>query len=312
MKKFVLKIFNHLLSIFLLLSLFNIVPNASAKSILMSYYTNNGIINSDLYYGSSEWSKMTAAVEDGGNNQVTFVADFEDLSLMLQYNALWLQMRSISCSPDFNCSGTLSSLEINNIRAFIASGRRVVMIGEWGGWPYGTELGWQDWNNQILSIVEGSYDTAYGDSPVAINPVSIINHKLTEGVNELELIGNRYGAANGGLALFEPNFATLWGNIDNVLTVLDTGVFDDSRWDLGDNGQFSTNVADWIAASNAQAQCEEDLAQALDDLEQALIELEECQNGCTPTHNKEKGPRCRDGLDNDCDGMMDSDDPDCQ
>jgi hypothetical protein len=33
--------------------------------------------------------------------------------------------------------------------------------------------------------------------------------------------------------------------------------------------------------------------------------------GCVPTSNKEKGPRCSDGLDNDCDGLTDGDDPDC-
>jgi WD40 repeat protein len=32
---------------------------------------------------------------------------------------------------------------------------------------------------------------------------------------------------------------------------------------------------------------------------------------CVPTHSKEKGPRCRDNIDNDCDGMMDGHDPDC-
>ena len=32
---------------------------------------------------------------------------------------------------------------------------------------------------------------------------------------------------------------------------------------------------------------------------------------CVPTHQKEKGPRCSDGLDNDCDGMVDGEDPDC-
>lgn len=53
-------------------------------------------------------------------------------------------------------------------------------------------------------------------------------------------------------------------------------------------------------------------AQLAADLEQALIELEECLNACTPTHPKEKGPRCTDNLDNDCDGMIDSEDPDCQ
>lgn len=33
--------------------------------------------------------------------------------------------------------------------------------------------------------------------------------------------------------------------------------------------------------------------------------------GCVPTHNKEKGPRCSDGVDNDCDGLIDGADPDC-
>lgn len=32
---------------------------------------------------------------------------------------------------------------------------------------------------------------------------------------------------------------------------------------------------------------------------------------CVPTHNKEKGPRCSDGLDNDCDLLIDGADPDC-
>jgi len=36
-----------------------------------------------------------------------------------------------------------------------------------------------------------------------------------------------------------------------------------------------------------------------------------CGEECVPTHSKEKGPRCSDGLDNDCDGVIDGDDPDC-
>jgi len=32
---------------------------------------------------------------------------------------------------------------------------------------------------------------------------------------------------------------------------------------------------------------------------------------CIPTHSKEKGPRCSDGLDNDCDGLIDDEDTDC-
>lgn len=33
--------------------------------------------------------------------------------------------------------------------------------------------------------------------------------------------------------------------------------------------------------------------------------------GCVPTSNKEKGPKCSDGIDNDCDGLIDGADPDC-
>jgi hypothetical protein len=32
---------------------------------------------------------------------------------------------------------------------------------------------------------------------------------------------------------------------------------------------------------------------------------------CVPTHNNEKGPRCSDDIDNDCDGLIDNEDPDC-
>ena len=34
-------------------------------------------------------------------------------------------------------------------------------------------------------------------------------------------------------------------------------------------------------------------------------------DACVPTSSKEKGPRCSDGLDNDCDGLIDGADPDC-
>lgn len=37
----------------------------------------------------------------------------------------------------------------------------------------------------------------------------------------------------------------------------------------------------------------------------------DCQGGCVPTSSKEKGPRCSDGIDNDCDGLIDGADPDC-
>ena len=36
-----------------------------------------------------------------------------------------------------------------------------------------------------------------------------------------------------------------------------------------------------------------------------------CDVTCVPTSSKEKGKKCTDGIDNDCDGLIDGDDPDC-
>jgi hypothetical protein len=41
------------------------------------------------------------------------------------------------------------------------------------------------------------------------------------------------------------------------------------------------------------------------------VNTDNCTNECVATHSKEKGPRCSDGLDNDCDGLIDAADPDC-
>jgi hypothetical protein len=102
-------------------------------------------------------------------------------------------------------------------------------------------------------VVGGTYGTAYGDDPVAINPTSISNSKLTKDVNQLDLIGNRYGTANGGTALFDPNIASLWGKHENVLIVLDVGFFSDSQWSEGDNAQFAINTAEWLSHTSVKA-----------------------------------------------------------
>ena len=43
-----------------------------------------------------------------------------------------------------------------------------------------------------------------------------------------------------------------------------------------------------------------------------LFDTTSCsEDECVPTTSKEKGPRCSDGIDNDCDGLTDGEDPDC-
>ncbi len=53
----------------------------------------------------------------------------------------------------------------------------------------------------------------------------------------------------GGFSEFSNNFATLWGE-GNVLTILDSNIFNDYCLSHSDNAQFADNVANWIVNSN--------------------------------------------------------------
>src|SRR4030042_1651803 len=72
-------------------------------------------------YGYSAWDNMTAAL-NAQFSTVTVVPNFQNLALMLGYDRLWLDQRWTS--------GSLTATEISNIGAFIATGRRVVLMGE--------------------------------------------------------------------------------------------------------------------------------------------------------------------------------------
>ena len=57
--------------------------------------------------------------------------DLENLSQILEHDALILQIRE-QPGPDFSFSGQLTDSEINNLRSYISTGRRVILTGEWG------------------------------------------------------------------------------------------------------------------------------------------------------------------------------------
>lgn len=58
------------------------------------------------------------------------------------------------------------------------------------------------------------------------------------------------GLVSGGMALFDKNWATLWGAGQNVLTMLDVNVVDDDYWNDLNDAQFAQNVANWISGRN--------------------------------------------------------------
>ena len=200
--------------------------NANALSVLGStkHYYQYG-------YNQSYWQNMTNALNNATNNNFTTNPNaFDNLSFMLNYDAIWIDLR--------DNNHLLTTTEYDNILSFINTGRRVVLIGE--------NNGWDSWNYQILNLVGGTFSDETGDDQT----LKLVSNELTENADTIHLLaaGIAFGS---GTALYDKNFATLWNN--NVLTILDIGVFSDYCWDdnQGMNGQFGINVAKWIAASNS-------------------------------------------------------------
>lgn len=130
------------------------------------------------------------------------------------------------------------------------------MIGEWGS-PEGSQTNpqkYEAWDGQILHFVGGTYAGTYGGSNNPIKPESLHSDPvLTAGVSYLGItssctgFNNNYGTANGGIPLFKPAIANSWGM--NVITILDSGIYDDCYWWSGDgnNARFAQNVVKWLA-----------------------------------------------------------------
>jgi len=209
-------------ALFVAILVFGFTSNSLAVSVLgTSQHCGN------YGYNNSWWHNMTTALDTATGNNFDLVSSFDNLTQMLTYDAIWLDMRGPG--------DTLGTTEYNNIVSFIATGKRVVMIGE--------NNYWTAWNQQIVGMGGGTYDGANASG----NTASVIIHELTNGASTV-YISAAGVVASGGTALYADNFATLWG--DNVLTVLDVNVFSDSYWTYENNEVFATNVANWIAGSS--------------------------------------------------------------
>ncbi|OPY75226.1 MAG: hypothetical protein A4E63_00454 [Syntrophorhabdus sp. PtaU1.Bin050] len=217
--------------VFVCLMILTFGTTSFARTVLVSHESGLEILG----YGDKWCTHLTSALDTATGNNVAVVSDFSNLSQMLTYDALWLDPRKA-------ITGSLTDTEINNIKSFIATGRRVVMIGDNGY----DGINWTNWDNQILGIVGGTFVSGsayYG------NTIPVASNSLTDGVSYVKLMAS--GLANGGTPLFDQNFATLWGS--NVLTILDVNALSDDVW--GEGGwegmyQFQTNIANWVANSS--------------------------------------------------------------
>jgi len=199
---------------------------ANAGSV---FYAGGLTVNNyNLGYGLDKWDEFTAVLDAATSDRVTVGADFSDLGQMLAHDALFVAARK-------NSAARLSDVELDNLATFIATGRRVLFVGEYN---YRTII------TQFLDLVGGELGT--GGAPDA---TAVIANEITAGASMVHVSVAR--TAVGGTPLYDTAFATLWG--ENVLTVLDMSVFSDSDWDEADNAQFAANVAGWLAASQTAA-----------------------------------------------------------
>jgi hypothetical protein len=169
------------------------------------------------FYGGSGWTDLTAEI-DSTFSSVTVLPDASNLAAILAADRLWVDQRWLG--------GLLTQQEIDNITAFVSTGRRAVFIGE-------NDL-WADWNNQILGIVGGSHAGTSSGTANSLGTDPILNFGITA------ITLPTAGVAAGGTHLFDINWSTLWGN---VVTVLDINVWE--NW-TGDNAQYGRNVVEWL------------------------------------------------------------------
>lgn len=178
-------------------------------------------------YGFSSYSNWTSAVNAAFENNVDKVSNFQNSNKIDGHDAVIVNLRSPSYS--------LKAKEVANLTSFIASGGRVLLIGE--------NNAWKTWNTSLLSLVGGTYDADEFDGVTT----SLLSHPLLAGVGDVSVHSG--SSATGGTSLFNNGFANLWG-VGNVLTVQDANIFSNEFWGEADNAIFARNVADWLAGSN--------------------------------------------------------------
>jgi hypothetical protein len=206
------------------------VPTRSEAQLKLYVANQQGSYQTNTY-GGVAWTGMTALLNGAfGASNVTQYADLTNLSLLMTYDRLWLDQRLF---------GTLSSTEYSNVAAFLATGRRAVLMGE--------NNAWAPWNAQLATLVGGTIidgcDWTAG--------TTVFAHALTAGVSSVSPACTSVAA--GGTALFSNNFATLWGSSLNTLTILDANLQDDTYGGAADNSRFNANTATWLASSTAVA-----------------------------------------------------------
>lgn len=193
-----------------------------------SAYASLLVIQGGYYgYNSNDAQIMTSIISNAAEGNVV-VGLGEPYNNIFNYGGVIIQSPG-PWSPHLEDAWT------NTLKEYLNTGRRIVFIGEGSG----------QYTGEIMDVVGGAYAgefTGNDGSNKLYNSIS--DHSLTNNASTLSLYDG--GLASGGTQLYNINFATLWGNEKNALTILDTNIFADYHIQFADNKQFAINVCNWV------------------------------------------------------------------
>lgn len=185
-----------------------------------------GLLNRDGFYGyQGSASTQFTGIVDSEFSTVDVVGDFEDLNQLLQYRALVLDLPS-------NGSFTLSASEMSNIQSYVASGGKVLVIGD--------QTYFQGWNESIAVLVGGTY--VHQNTQGAISRVNVV-----PGLNANAATLSVAGATKitgGGTVLYGTGEVVLWG--DKLLTQMDVDITRDGFIAQQQNAIYTQDVITWL------------------------------------------------------------------
>jgi hypothetical protein len=180
---------------------------------------------------NSGGSNMAQVLTNGGNTISQASSLTGDLT---QYDAIWVSI---------NLGGDLSSTEVANLQSFIATGRKVVLMGNSTITP---PPGFASWDDALMQVVGGALT---GVSTGATFPSPTHTELLTSDVDQVRFgtssrIDTGVGAPD---VLFSEEIAAVYGGL--ALVILDENWMTNSASNglsQYDNMTFAQNIAEWL------------------------------------------------------------------
>ena len=216
-----------------------VVSLAASRAIASPVLVSLSTTGEGLGYDGYAWTQTTAdlnAAANAAGGSVATTGDLSNAAALTGYDGVWVDVRQTA----------LSTTESTALSAYIATGRRVVLVG-------GNAAAFATWNGSILGLVGG---TDGGTIPTAtLSATAVV--PLTIGASSVYAQAGdvAVGGTGTGTSLFDQRVATVWGPARNVLVLLDDNVPGDNDIGQADNAGFANNLAQWATGGLPDPTC---------------------------------------------------------